>query len=123
MNGISPGQLRCLRFYGERIVETGMSPTLREAGTGLGIRSTNGVTDHLRRLARKGYMLPPDRSECDSSGRGNQGSRSRGWRVTELGWNLLGHAGRPRPPGMPPEDPSEDVLEVKVYSRIQNGAR
>lgn len=31
-------------------------PTLREIGTHMGIRSTNGVNDHLRSLERKGRI-------------------------------------------------------------------
>ncbi len=34
----------------------GAPPTLRELGAALGIRSTNGVNDHLRALERKGYV-------------------------------------------------------------------
>ncbi len=37
--------------------DKGYSPTLREIGAGLGIRSTNGVNDHLRALIRKGYIM------------------------------------------------------------------
>lgn len=35
----------------------GYPPTLRELGTELGIRSTNGVADHLRALERKGFVV------------------------------------------------------------------
>jgi len=38
------------------IEEHGIAPTLREIGRELGIRSTNGVNDHLRALERKGYI-------------------------------------------------------------------
>lgn len=34
----------------------GISPTLREIGDAVGIKSTNGVHDHLRALRRKGYL-------------------------------------------------------------------
>jgi len=36
--------------------DKGVPPTLRELGAALGIRSTNGVTDHLKALRRKGYL-------------------------------------------------------------------
>jgi len=32
-------------------------PTLREIGEHMGIRSTNGVNDHLKALERKGYLV------------------------------------------------------------------
>lgn len=44
-------------------------PSLREIGTHMGIRSTNGVSDHLRALERKGYLL-------------RDGMKARGIRVT-----------------------------------------
>ena len=33
------------------------TPTLREIGEHMGIRSTNGVNDHLKALERKGYLV------------------------------------------------------------------
>lgn len=38
------------------IAEHSYSPTLRDIGEGLGISSTNGVTDHLNALIRKGKI-------------------------------------------------------------------
>ncbi len=43
----------------------GFPPTIREIGHEMGIRSTNGVNDHLKALERKGYLV-----------RGEQQSRS-----------------------------------------------
>src|SRR5690606_23054524 len=40
--------------------ERGYPPTLREIGEYMGIRSTNGVNDHLRALERKGYLRRED---------------------------------------------------------------
>ncbi len=37
--------------------ERGYPPTLREIGGHMGIRSTNGVNDHLEALTRKGYLV------------------------------------------------------------------
>lgn len=34
----------------------GRPPTIREIGDAVGISSTNGVTDHLKALERKGYI-------------------------------------------------------------------
>ena len=49
-------QEQVLDFIKSYIQEWGYPPTLREIGAGLGIRSTNGVSDHLRALKRKGYL-------------------------------------------------------------------
>lgn len=35
----------------------GFMPTLREIGAGVGVRSTNGVTDHLKALEAKGFLV------------------------------------------------------------------
>ena len=40
---------------------SGYPPTIREIGTAFGIRSTNGVNDHLKALERKGYIERGDK--------------------------------------------------------------
>jgi len=49
-----------LRFIRESIRARGYPPTLREIGSKMGISSTNGVSDHLRALERKGYLRRED---------------------------------------------------------------
>jgi repressor LexA len=49
-----------LQYIQSSIVERGYPPTLREIGNFMGIRSTNGVNDHLRALERKGYLTRED---------------------------------------------------------------
>jgi repressor LexA len=44
----------------QSISDRGYPPTLREIGAQMGIRSTNGVNDHLRALERKGYLTRED---------------------------------------------------------------
>lgn len=39
------------------IADSGYPPTIREIGRELGIKSTNGVNDHLKALERKGYLV------------------------------------------------------------------
>lgn len=39
-------------------------PAIREIGEELGIRSTNGVTDHLKALAKKGYVEAGHRGDA-----------------------------------------------------------
>lgn len=38
------------------IAQRGFAPTVREIGEAVGIRSTNGINDHLNALERKGYI-------------------------------------------------------------------
>ncbi len=49
-------QREVFAFIQERIRAWGYPPTIREIGEELGIRSTNGVADHLKALKRKGYL-------------------------------------------------------------------
>ena len=49
-------QQEVFNFIEEKIEEWGYPPTIREIGEHLGIRSTNGVADHLKALKRKGYL-------------------------------------------------------------------
>ena len=63
--------LDCIR---DALRRDGRPPTLREIGAEVGIRSTNGVSDHLKALEAKGYI---DRSS----------GRSRGVRIIDLDSN------------------------------------
>jgi SOS-response transcriptional repressor LexA len=49
-------QLQVLRVISSFIAEHECPPTIREIGVAVGILSTNGVADHLRRLEIKGYL-------------------------------------------------------------------
>jgi DNA-binding MarR family transcriptional regulator len=49
-------QRSILDFVVSFLRERGYPPTLREIGAYFGIKSTNGVSDHLRALERKGYI-------------------------------------------------------------------
>ena len=60
MQGLTARQEQVLAFIRESIVDRGYPPTLREIGAHMGIRSTNGVNDHLRALERKGYLSRED---------------------------------------------------------------
>ena len=60
MQGLTGRQAQTLDFIRESIESRGYPPTLREIGTHMGIRSTNGVNDHLRALERKGYLRRED---------------------------------------------------------------
>lgn len=60
MQGLTARQEQVLAFIRESILQRGYPPTLREIGAHMGIRSTNGVNDHLRALERKGYLSRED---------------------------------------------------------------
>lgn len=53
---ITAAQKRVLDCIRDHIARHGFPPTLREIGNELGIRSTNGVADHIYRLEREGYI-------------------------------------------------------------------
>lgn len=86
MQKLTARQQAVLDFITHSIDERGFPPTLREIGNHLGIRSTNGVNDHLRALERKGYLTredmksrtlrPTDRGRFSASPRpGNKSAR------------------------------------------------
>jgi repressor LexA len=60
MQGLTERQQMVLDYIRQSIVDRGYPPTLREIGARMGIRSTNGVNDHLRALERKGYLTRED---------------------------------------------------------------
>ena len=53
-------QRHVLDFISDSIRKRGYPPTLREIGSHFGIRSTNGVNDHLRALEKKGFLHRED---------------------------------------------------------------
>ena len=53
-------QRQILTFISASIAERGYPPTLREIGEHFGIRSTNGVNDHLKALEKKGHLRRED---------------------------------------------------------------
>ena len=53
----SKAQQRVLDAIAKHWSMFGYGPTYREIGKELGIRSTNGVSDHVKRLVRLGLVL------------------------------------------------------------------
>ncbi len=53
-------QQQILDFITSSINERGFPPTLREIGEHFGIKSTNGVNDHLKALEKKGHLRRED---------------------------------------------------------------
>ncbi len=56
MEDLPPRQKQLLDFVAAYQDQKGVPPTLREIGESMGIRSTNGVSDHLKALLKKGYL-------------------------------------------------------------------
>src|SRR5262249_16052682 len=93
-------QEKILSFIKKSILEQGYPPTIREIGEHFGIRSTNGVNDHLKALERKGYLM-----------RGELKSRAlsviEGARMPRLGKRL--------------EAANDDSIEVPVVGKVAAG--
>lgn len=92
-------QKMVLDFIQSSIENHGYPPTLREIGNFMGIRSTNGVNDHLRALERKGYLRRED-------------MKSRALRPTPLSG----------PDGASPPPANDNLVEVPVLGRVAAGA-
>src|ERR1700754_1387838 len=60
MEPLTDPQKQALDFISRYIMSRGYPPTLREIGEHMGIRSTNGVNDHLKALEKKGYLERED---------------------------------------------------------------
>ncbi|MGB0680040.1 MAG: transcriptional repressor LexA, partial [Polyangiales bacterium] len=95
---LTPRQERVLAYIQASIVERGYPPTLREIGQHLGIRSTNGVNDHLRALERKGYLTRED-------------MKSRTLRLTSAG----------EASGGAPGGTTEAMMRVPIIGRVAAG--
>ncbi len=108
MQGLTGRQQMVLDFIRESITMRGYPPTLREIGAKMGIRSTNGVNDHLRALERKGYLTRED-------------MKSRALRPTNIGVQIpLPHTnGSVLGSGTPAND--DDLVEIQVVGRVAAG--
>lgn len=109
MQGLSDRQRTILEYIYTRFQEDGVLPSYREIGDAMGIRSTNGVSDHLKALERKGYV-----TRIGGSGKG---ALARAMALTdqalvEVGGNLVSE----------PEFLDADVVEIPVYGQVAAGA-
>ena len=92
-------QKAVLDFISRSIERRGYPPTLREIGEHMGIRSTNGVNDHLKALEKKGYLERED-------------LKSRALRPVGAGGESLTARSESR---------SADLVEVPVIGRVAAG--
>jgi len=104
MQGLTARQQMVLDFIRQSICDRGYPPTLREIGARMGIRSTNGVNDHLRALERKGYLTRED-------------MKSRALRPTSLAGPALTSAENPQT-SLALDD---DMLEIPIVGRVAAG--
>jgi len=103
MQGLTKRQEQTLDFIRASIRERGYPPTLREIGEHMGIRSTNGVNDHLRALERKGYLRREDMKSRALRVVGEQESSAVSVPMGSLGSG------------------DDDVIEVQVLGRVAAG--
>lgn len=96
MQGLTKRQAQTLDFIRQSILERGYPPTLREIGEFMGIRSTNGVNDHLRALERKGYLRRED-------------MKSRALKLVD------------EAPPAPPKANDDDIIDLPVLGRVAAG--
>jgi repressor LexA len=111
MQGLTQRQQMVLDFIRQSISDRGYPPTLREIGARMGIRSTNGVNDHLRALERKGYLTRED-------------MKSRALRPTSQlpatnGAAAKAGAGDQVPLALPAND--DDMIDVQILGRVAAG--
>ncbi|MFT6396649.1 MAG: repressor LexA [Bradymonadia bacterium] len=102
MKDLTGRQLQVLGFIAETIRDRGFPPTIREIGNALGIKSTNGVNDHLKALERKGFIA-------------REGSQSRAIMIMNLPDELSEFSTRPSEPG-------PETLSIPLLGRIAAGA-
>ena len=101
-------QEKILSFIKRSIVEQGYPPTIREIGEHFGIRSTNGVNDHLKALERKGYLM---RGELKSRALSViEGGKGAGGRFPKTGRRELSSVD------------DGDVVEIPVIGKVAAGA-
>jgi repressor LexA len=111
MQGLTDRQQQVLHYIRQSIHERGYPPTLREIGAHMGIRSTNGVNDHLRALERKGYLTRED-------------MKSRALRPRDLDVPIGESGATATADGAgvsPANDQGGDIIEIQVVGRIAAG--
>ncbi len=104
MQGLTERQQQVLHYIRQSINDRGYPPTLREIGAHMGIRSTNGVNDHLRALERKGYLTREDMKSRALRPRDMVDSVQEDATVVQL-----------------PRHAEDDLVDVQIVGRIAAG--
>lgn len=109
MRGLSDRQRAILDYIHQRQQEDGVTPSYREIGDAMGIRSTNGVSDHVKALLRKGYL--------DRVGAEGKGALARAVVLTATALDELGVV-----PGPGFESfGTGEIVEIGVYGQVAAG--
>lgn len=102
-------QQQIFDFIVEQIDVSGYPPTIREIGQHLGIRSTNGVADHLKALKRKGYLK-------------QDGQKSRTWQpIGRDGMAAQSSSAQAAPPSRDTQAYAPPVRRVPLLGRVAAG--
>ncbi|MCP4867496.1 MAG: repressor LexA [Proteobacteria bacterium] len=109
MDGLTKRQREILEYMHERQTDDGVLPSYREIGNRMGIRSTNGVSDHIKGLLRKGYLV--------RRGGAGKAALARSMALTDLALDELG-ALQP----VPEPFGDGDIVEIGVYGQVAAGA-
>jgi len=107
MKGLSTRQREILEYMHGRMQEDHVLPSYREIGDAMGIRSTNGVSDHVKALEKKGYL--------ERRGGEGRGALARALILTDLALMEVAPANEP--------DPllSGNVVQIGVYGMVAAG--
>jgi len=108
METLSNRQRAILEYIYSKSQQDGILPSYREIGDAMGIRSTNGVSDHIKALSRKGYL-----SRVGGSGKS---ALARAMRLTDLALAELGDE------VLPDQNLHRiDMVEIGVYGTVAAG--
>jgi repressor LexA len=115
-DALTKRQQAVLDFITASIDERGYPPTLREIGEHFGIRSTNGVNDHLKALEKKGYLRREDLKSramrpvtpiSSRAAKGHKKATGKGSQADELADRLAGL--------------NEEFVDVPLIGRVAAG--
>lgn len=112
MRGLTKRQREVLQAIRDSVDGSGFPPTIRELGDALGIRSTNGVNDHLKALERKGFIS-------------REQAKSRAVFLTETGLEETGGAPASAEVAAEPLNAGRvgpEVLSIPLLGRIAAGS-
>ncbi len=108
METLSNRQRSILEYMYARSQRDGILPSYREIGDAMGIRSTNGVSDHIKALVRKGYLF--------RIGGTGKAALARAMTLTDQALSELGA-------DLVPDQPLQeiDLVEIGVYGTVAAG--
>jgi len=108
-DSLTQRQRQVLDFISASISERGFPPTLREIGEHFGIRSTNGVNDHLKALEKKGYLTRED-------------LKSRAMRPVDMPNDVVSlDSHRSKRTGKSKANDDGDYLDIPILGRVAAG--